>query len=183
MSGPFGNYESQSAGGVLNALCAFGVPMHIVDSVIFDSENNSYGSLTYRGKPFADYKYFEGIQQPLFRFRDEYSKVFAQQTFVVNDDKTLRPRFKLMLSKNDTASLILSGRAACREAHDFISDLVLCQAMGDVRHKLRTSAGALFQNDISWPDNSYIFIEFLRPPGAQAFVDYVNENCKVTLKG
>ena len=175
MSGPFGNYKAPSIGHVMNSLVKFGVPVNVVETVVFGKDE-----ITYNGKPFAVYKYFEGIEQPLFRFLDEtYSRVFAQQNYVINGDKTLSPRFKLTLSNHDTPGLIISGKAANQEIHAFITNLVMCNFTDDVKYKIKSDAGAFFQGGSNMPDGEYIYIEFWKPSDAQAFVDYINENFKM----
>lgn len=175
MSGPFGNYKAPSIGHVMNSLVKFGVPVNVVETVVFGKDE-----ITYNGKPFAVYKYFKGIEQPLFRFLDEtYSRVFAQQNYVINGDKTLSPRFKLTLSNNNTPGLIIAGKAACPKVHAFITSLVMCNFTDDVEYKITSDAGAIFQSGSYSPDDVYIFIEFWKHKGAQAFVDYINENFKM----
>lgn len=169
--GPFGNYERSSTGHVLNALSHLGIPMHVVESVQFAEDRE----MKLHGKLFGKYKYFEGIEQPLFLF---FGTNYNQQKMVIQQDKSLRPAFHLCLSNHDTPGLIFSGREATVELHEFMTGLLSANHIDDPRYHLRQTAGAFFQGGHQRPDGEYIYIEFWQPKGAQAFVDYVNENYK-----
>ena len=169
--GPFGNYERPSTGHVLNALSHLGVPMHIAESVQFDKD----GGMKLNGKPFCKYKYFDGIDQPLFLF---FGFNYSQQKMVVQQDSSLHPAFQLSLSSHDTAGLIFDGQEATPELHEFLTSIMSCCDSRDHRYNLRQACGAFFQGGHDRPDGGYFYIEFWNSIGAQAFVDYVNENYK-----
>ena len=169
--GPFGNYERSSTGHVLNALSHLGIPMHVVESVQFDEDRE----MKLNGKLFGKYKYFEGIEQPLFLF---FGFNYNQQKMVIQQDKSLRPAFHLCLSNHDTPGLIFSGREATPELHDFLNNILAQNNIFNDCYKLHQKAGAFFQGGHQRRDDEYIYIEFWRADGAQAFVDYVNENYK-----
>lgn len=174
-NGPFGQYERGTTGHVLNALCELGVPVVIAEAVGF-----SNGSvLMYGGEEFCTYQYFNGIDQPLFRFKD---KAYKRQHMVVDRENVIaRPQFRLGLSVQDTPGLTISGPEATPELHNFIKTECLTNWMDKPGYKVNKEAGAYFQGGSENPKGQYIFIEFWKPKGAQAFVDFVNKNYIVSL--
>jgi hypothetical protein len=174
-SGPFGNYERGSAGHVLNAMCKCGVPIHIVEEVGFSNGP----TLMYMGKEFCKYKYFDGIDQPLFRFENE---AYNRQRMVVNPEaRTRHPKFHLGLSIQDTPGLTIFGPEASVGLHEFIRFQCLSNDMRDPGYKLKNDSGAFFQGGSERPEGEFIFIEFWKPKGAQAFVDFINNNYVVKM--
>jgi hypothetical protein len=174
-SGPFGRYERGSAGHVLNALAAHGVPIHIAEEAGFSNGS----TLMYCGKEFCKYKYFDGIDQPLFRFENQ---TYEQQRFVVDPEKRVRkPAFRLGLSVQDTPGLTINGPDASVELHEFIRCQCLTNYMDAPGYKLSQESGAFFQGGAHDPEGQWIFIEFWKPKGAQVFVDFINNNYIVSM--
>jgi hypothetical protein len=175
-SGPFGKYERGSAGHVMNALHECGVPIRIIEDVSFSNGSD----LMYNGKEFCKYKYFDGIDQPLFRFQ---GTTYGKQRMVVNPEAgTRRPQFHLGLSVQDTPGLMIDGPEASVELHEFIRYTCLSNFMNQPGYKLKNDSGAFFQGGSERPDGEFIFIEFWKPKGAQAFVDFINNNYVVNTK-
>jgi hypothetical protein len=174
-TGPFGRYQRGSAGHVLNALCKHGVPVHIAEEVSFSNGS----TLMYCGKEFCKYKYFDGIDQPLFRFQNQ---AYECQSMIVDPEKRIRqPKFHLGLSVQDTPGLTISGPEASVELHKFIKTECLTNWMDKPGYKLTQESGAFFQGGSEHPDGEWIFIEFWKPEGAQAFVDFINNNYTVSM--
>ena len=167
-SGPFGIYKKCSTGHVLNALCAMGVPVNTVENIRFGGQEQ----LLLNNEVFANYKYFPGIEQPLFRFQN---KVFDQQRFIKLDNGFLKPDFHLSLSPQGTAGLIISGPLATPELHEFLCGM-FTNRMPDIRYELHQTAGAFFQRGRPTQMDERFYIEFWRPSGAEAFLDYINTN-------
>ena len=167
-TGPFGTHEKGDPGHVLNALVAAAVPVNIVDQLRFGKNEE----ILLNGVVFANYKYFPGIAKPLFRFQDEE---YNAQGFLVEADGSLTAKFHLSLSVHGTADLVVAGVPATPELHDFLCGM-LTNWTTDVRYEIHKAAGAFFQCGYGSPKGEYFYIEFWRPSGAEAFVDYINDN-------
>jgi hypothetical protein len=187
ISGPFGSYPYNSAGAILNSLCHEGVPLNKVESVQI-SEN----TITYGGKEFARYKFFDGIDKPLFYFQDT---AYGRQTAIWYDDqgkKVLKPKFKLSLHTHGSVSLVISEfkdkSLFTEDLWYFIKTMMYAnlsfvdenstqgEKTENEMYKLKKDSGAFFQGGSESPKSEYIYIEFWNPKGAQAFVDYINNN-------
>jgi hypothetical protein len=169
-NGPFGTCERGTTGHVLNAMCECGVPLHIVEEVGFSNGS----TLMYKGKEFCKYKYFDGIDQPLFRFE---TQSYNEQWMVADPEtRTTRPKFRLGLSVQDTPGLTINGSDASVELHEFIRCQCLTNYMDAPGYNLSQESGAFFQGGAHDPEGQWIFIEFWKPKGAQAFVDFINNN-------
>lgn len=188
ISGPFGIYPLKSGGGVLNSLCAERVPLNTVERLTIMGD----GTLKDGEETFARYKYFNGIDKPLFFFtKDNYARQDAMW-HTVDDKKVLRPHLKLSLYLHDNASLVLyqprDGSVFTEELYDFIKYFIGANIshinetspdwmkQNHEMYKIRQDAGAFFQGGSDGFQNGFLYIEFWKPEGAQAFVDYINNN-------
>lgn len=114
----------------------------------------------------ADYAYFHGIDQPLFRFKGE-------QFSNLQDKET--KHYKLVFGPHSNPSLILEGEEhACLVAWQTVHRC-LTNYMNDPFYDLSRAAGAFFQGGSSNPDHKYIYVEFWKFDGAQAWLDGFNE--------
>ncbi len=168
-TGPFGKYESGTSGHILNALCHQGVPLHIVESVDLGRE------IRYKDEFFARYKYFEGIEQPLFNFRDDS---YNRQKFVAKqptkDDKHLVvPNFHLSLSSHDTPGFVISGDDATPELYGMLMRSLTNYTL-DPWYAVHQAAGAFFQGGSHDSHGRWFYIEFWKSAGAQAYIDKLN---------
>lgn len=168
-SGPFGRYERESGGHVLNHLCKWGIPLHVV-------ENLRLGNLSVHsnnGELFAAYKYFEGIDQPLFRFRDKtYANLQSQNGF------------QLSLGPHENPSLYLYGLH--KEESVLIHRVVrrcLTNVTSEKAYYLTKDAGAFFQGGSNDPEGGFIYVEFWRPEGAEQWLHHFNENLRQARAG
>lgn len=189
ISGPFGNYNYATPGGVLNALCAEGVPLNTVERVTVSFTGNHGGEIKDGKELFATFKVFPAMNRVLFMFRKHD---YSQQSAMWGHDKKLRPKFKLCLYVHDQPGLIVRAdrdkNLFTKELHEFITMFI----RADISHinenspdwmkknhemyNVRQAAGAFFQGGHGSHDKEWFYIEFWKPEGAQAFVDYVNEN-------
>lgn len=167
-------YPRQSLGHVLDELRSLGITETIAGSVTVGD-----GKIYYTDEVFARYKYFDGIEQPLFRFSNS---VYGQHRHIVNEQNELKSNFHLSLSNRDTPGLIVTGFDATQSLREYISKVMFTSIDCWLAYKLRADSEAIFQigSDTPAPGHDpfmgYIFIEFQRPEGAQAFVDFINEN-------
>lgn len=189
ISGPFGNYNYATAGGVLNALCAEGVPLNTVEHVTVSFTGNHGGEIKDGDELFATFKVFPAMNRVLFMFRKHD---YGQQTAMWGDDKKLHPKFKLCLYVHDQAGLIVRAdrekNLFTKELYEFINEFMganisrIDEGSSDwmkrnhEMYKLRQACGAFFQGGHGGHDKEWLYIEFWKPEAAQAFVDYINEN-------
>lgn len=169
-TGLFGHYEKGTTGHVLNALCHWGVPISVVENLHFTKDGLLKDS---RGELFGRYKYFDGIEQPLFIFTN---RALGKQRFVRVEEEgatVLAPDFRLSLSTHDTPGLIIDGDDATPELH-FKLRRCLTNYMYDPWYEIHKAAGAFFQGGAHYPEGRFFYIEFWLPAGAQAFVDRLN---------
>jgi hypothetical protein len=186
ISGPFGNYPAKSGGGILNALCNERVPLNIVERLTINGD----GTLNDGTVQFARYKHFNGIDKPLFFFAND---AYARQNAMwhdVGNKKVLRPNLKLCMYLHGNASLVLykprDGSVFTEELYDFINGFIGANIshinesspewvkQNHEMYKIRKEAAAFFQGGSDGFHNGFLYIEFWKPEGAQAFVDYIN---------
>jgi hypothetical protein len=160
-------YGVKTVGHILRSLRDLGIPVTTTDSVIVGA-----GIIMLHDKPFALYKYFDGIEQPLFDFED---KSYHAHRHLINGD-TLKSKFHLSLTHHRTAGLVVSGWDATHSLREFLNSM-FTNDIRDPCYTLRQNSGAFFQAGISLvrdSESGYIFIEFSKPSGAQAFIDHLN---------
>jgi len=172
-------YDRGTVEHVLQHLREWGVPDRVVETVTIEVGKRhppgSVGVIRYYGNLFAEYKYFEGIEQPLFRFRQS-AKVHAVQRIEAQEDGTLRAKFRLMLSPHHTPALMVEGPEATPELHDFLVKECLSGLSDKPGHRVMKAAGAFFQGGRHQPRGGWFYVEFAHSRHAQAFVDFVNAN-------
>ena len=170
--GPFGSYERESVGHILNALYHWGVPLNTVEQVQVSGD----GEIKLNETLFARYKYFDGIEQPLFFFRDT---VFNKQRFLTSktketEESVLIPDFRLLLSSHGTPGFIIDGQDATPELGYFLRR-TLTNLTTDHWYKIHQEAEAFFQGGSNDFKGQWFYIEFWKPKGAQAYIDKLNE--------
>ena len=72
-------------------------------------------------------------------------------------------------------SFAIELQDASEKLHSFLRSMVLCNWMNDERYKIKNDAGAFIQGGCN-NTSGWILIEFWKADGAEAFVDYVNQN-------
>lgn len=162
--GPFGNYERNTSGHILNALCYLGVPLTVVE----DLNVGNNGKLHLRGKEYGTYKYFDGIERPLFRFQERAFENACDH----------EGNYMLCLSTHDTPGLILTGEHHATELAWETIKRCLTNYMTDPFYKLSQESGAFFQGGSNDKDGGFLYVEFWKPAGAQAWVDGFNAELK-----
>lgn len=166
--GPYGNYKFGTAGAVLNACCSFErIPLRIVEDFKI-----GVGTIVYMEKLIARYRWFDGIDKPLFQWIDSDFQIYSQQKMILDEKdfngvkrKGLRPQFKLSLSPNMLPAFEIYGRDANPELLHFIQSHQSC--VGTI---------IISQNTIGMFNGVKYFVEFNDPEKAKSFIDYVNEN-------
>ena len=105
IAGPFGDGARLTLSHLLNALCTWGVPVAVVDKLSIQNAD----WLSYQGKCFAKFKYFDGVEQPLFFFMDPG---YITHPFIVKtngDVNEMVPNYRLSLSDTNRAVLDIRG--------------------------------------------------------------------------
>ncbi len=172
ISGPFGHYPWGSTGALLNSAIAEGIPMTTVENFIINGDR----TVSMGGRVVGRYRWFQGIDKPLFQWFVEELAPFNKQLFEVNPDTgEKKPLFKLSLNCHDMPAFEIHGDDAVPELHRFLNGM-LTNWMDDPRYKIHQAAGAFFQGGSHDPNGHWFMIEFWKSEGAQAFVDYMNEH-------
>ena len=159
------DYPRKSIGHVIQALRDWGFCEPVTGEVRIGDF-----MITLHGQPFAAYQYFDGIEQPLFRFASGAQR----HPWVHIGEGVHRPNFRLTLGSHDLPSLEVSGVDACPSLHRYISSTMLTSWMDQPGYALKNASGAFFQGGSHDETGERIFIEFWKPAGAQAWVDFLN---------
>lgn len=171
--GPFGGSQWGSCSAVLNAAVRTeGVPLNRVENFIIGTDSISDGA-----KEIARFQWFEGIDNPLFLWTHPDYRIYNHQKMVIQEDKTLLPQFRLTLSCHLMPAFEISGIDATEELHWFLKRM-LTNLTTDECYQIHQNAGAFFQGGSHNPHGQWSLIEFWKPEGAQAFIDYLNKNYK-----
>lgn len=170
MKGPFGDCPRMSVGDVLNALCRIEqVPLSTVERFVVSGDTISIGEQ----KPAAGhYKYFDGIEQPLFMWTGE--RHYAKHHFQMNDNGEIIPMFRLSLGPHGNPAFIINGPDATSELHQALHRM-LTNIITAEEYQIHKNAGAFFQGGSDNPGGQHFYMEFWRPEGAQAFIDHLNK--------
>lgn len=170
-TGPFGSYERGTTGHVMNSLHDMGIPITTIERCTFVGN----GLLVCDGKNFATYKYFDGIEQPLFRFekQDIYPGLIFSGSSKGGQEITT-PKFRLSLSVNGTPGIIVSGINATNNVHRAIQES-LTNWTPDPAYDIHQDAGAFFQGGHGSPEGQWFFVEFWKPAGAEAYAEHLSK--------
>lgn len=173
--GPFGRYTRYNAGHVMNALSAYGIPLHLVERVQFSRDDR----LTLDGKHFATYAYFEGIEQPIFGFSD--------CTYLDAGDNGQQADFRLNLfaHQKQHPCLLIAKEQVSDEFRAYLTDKIFHSTYAlrdDTAFELAHSCGAKFKWGFRRHIREFVCIEFWYPEHAQAFVQYLNTQWRPTLQ-
>lgn len=161
-------YERGTLGHVLQSLRDLGINEHIASSVIFEPDK----TLSLSGRTYARWSYFDGIEKPLFRFADNHH---LRHEFIRDESNKLKARFRLSLSVHDSAAFEIYGIDATEKLHELVRYQMLTNLTTAKGYELSQAAGAFFQGGSHDPKGEWIYIEFWKPQGAQAWIDHLNE--------
>lgn len=170
MQGPFGDYQGECMGSLLNTIVRVeNIPMHIAEDVYTED-----GFVKDHGNTLGQYCWFPELNKYLFYW---YNRTYNQQQMIIGQDFKLKAKFRLQLSLNRMACIHVSGfePEQMKEIKTFICSMLI-NYMKDPCYKLSQDAGAFFQSGSEKEVPDYILIEFWKPEGAQAWVDYFNAN-------
>lgn len=162
--GPFGHYTRGGMGHILNNLVHFGVPLSVAESVTVGD-----GEIKLKDKSFALYKYFDGIDQPLFKFNDP-----AYQNRV----NPANGNYQLTMGSHMSPALVLTGEFNASYLAWETVKRCMTNYTPDPFYKLSQDSGAFFQGGSNNQGGEYIYVEFWKPAGAQAWVDAFSQELK-----
>ena len=174
IEGPFGSYPHGTHGAVLNAAVRIeNIPLNRVEHFTLGEHN----TIKVGDKLVGRYKWFEDITQPLFIWLDSEYRAYAQHRFV-SDNGVLIPKFRLTLCVQGSPAFEIDGPNATPELHEFLMGMLTNWTL-DPCYDIHQEAGAFFQGGAHAPDGQFFMIEFWKPKGIQAFMDYLNNNYRV----
>ena len=152
-----------------------GIDSETVKELVLESKTTPYqGVINYHGVIVGAFKWFEGLDEPCFRWQgEEFGKHSRHKKVVV--DGVERIKFRPSLSYHDTVGLIVEGKFATPELHQFLMGM-LTNYMDDPRYEIHRKANAFFQGGSNDPDGGWFYVEFWNPAGVEAFINYVNEH-------
>lgn len=160
------SYPRASAEHLLEALRKLGFNEVIVGTVTFDGG----GKISRWGEPFATYKYFDGMEDPLFDFE---VSTLNDQRFLINLP-VVKAQFHLSLGSNGQPRFFIRGQRSTKILRTFLYDEMFNPKAPGFSHT--RNSGAVFV-DGTETDANIIELVFLKPKGAQGFIEYVNEQC------
>lgn len=184
--GPFGHYERKTMGHVLNTLSRIGVPMHVAEEVIFagfdtepiDSRTENIPKpmylaiLNHRGKPFAQYAYLDGFDEPLFKF----THLDIPSVFVSEVDKDGKKKYGLrpMLGTGNSVA-IKSGDPQIVDMMRSVLDEIYREPEDHESYKLRVKALVVWSSHLLRAPQPTLELNLLRLPGAKNFLTYLEK--------
>lgn len=120
------------------------------------------GRIILQGTPLASYKYFEGVEEPIFTFVE----MNIQDSLVFAKDRFAEPHFRFEVSRLGQLAIAVCGY------HEVAIALVrkiieaICRLQIGVKARIR----------IVCDDKSLLYVEFWEPKHAQACLDYLNKH-------
>ena len=170
VDGPFGSYEHGTPGAVLNHLVrGENVPLSIVETLQIGNKVIMKGN-----EQVGMFKWFDGISTPCVLWQGEFHKNYSKHK-AVNKDGTVVPVFRQSLCSQMTPALEISDEFATPALYYFLKGM-LTNWMDDPRYTIHNEAGAFFQGGSGQPNGGWFLIEFWKPEGVEAFIQYVNEH-------
>lgn len=173
--GAFGNYKPGSAGAILNDLVDYyGIPLTTVEQIKIGN-----GTLHYRDKAIANFKWFDGWDHVCVMFRDSDFRMFGEQNqWIIKDGEegVLKPKFKVTLGVHGNPQFEIIGEYATEQLHAYMRYPMLTNSMDNPCYELMKKCGAFFQGGSHDPKGKWIMIEFWNPNGIKDWMEYLNNN-------
>ena len=170
---PFGEGQKGTTTYTLNSLYYYGVSLEVVQTLVVDKFCINKIIDEQFSEKFADYKYFDDIDYPLFRFKN---KLYKQKVKLVKKEgkSFYKPIFSLSLSTQRTACLLIEDAYASEELFKLVTKSFTNDNKSEWFNLVQQSK-ARFTEGRNKPNDKYILIEFLNPSKAQAYVDKLNK--------
>ena len=170
IGGPFGSYDWGTPGALLNSLVRKeNVPVNRVEHFRIGAADINEGS-----EQVAFFKWFEGISTPCLHWLVPSAQAYREPKVIIKNGISV-PQFRPSLCVHGTPALEVNGEWATPALHWFLQGM-LTNYITDIRYGLKNEAGAFFQGGSGQPNGGWFLIEFWKPKGAEAFIQYVNEH-------
>ena len=121
----------------------------------------------------ATYRFFDGIDHPLFLWTHPSMARYVEQRVLTQPDGLLKADFRLNYTHHNSPGFIIGGEHAAVTIYTAIQRM-LTNWTSDPRYELTKNAGAFFQGGSDNRNGSWFYVEFWRPEGAQAWLDQLN---------
>ena len=170
INGPFGSYDWGTPGALLNSLVRNeNVPVNRVEHFRIGTADINEGN-----ERVAFFKWFEGISTPCLQWVVPSARAYREPKVIVKNGISV-PQFRPSLCVHGTPALEVDGEWATPALHWFLQGM-LTNFMDDERYAIHKAAGAFFQGGYVSPNDGWFLIEFWKPEGVEAFIQYVNEH-------
>ena len=170
VEGPFGSYDHGAPGAVLNHLVrGENVPLSIVETLQIGKEVIMKGN-----EQVGMFKWFDGISTPCVLWLVPSAHAYREPKVIIKNGISV-PQFRPSLCVHGTPALEVNGEWATPALHWFLQGM-LTNWTDDERYKLHQAAGAFFQGGHSDPNGKWFLMEFWKPEGVEAFIQYINEH-------
>ena len=170
VEGPFGSYDHGTPGAVLNHLVrGENVPLSVVETLQIGKEVIMKGN-----EQVGMFKWFDGISTPCVLWLVPSAHAYREPKVIIKNGISV-PQFRPSLCVHGTPALEVSGEWATPALHWFLQGM-LTNWTDDERYKLHQAAGAFFQGGHSDPNGKWFLMEFWKPEGVEAFIQYINEH-------
>ena len=170
VEGPFGSYDHGAPGAVLNHLVrGENVPLSIVETLQIGNKVIMKGN-----EQVGMFKWFDGISTPCVLWLVPSAHAYREPKVIIKNGISV-PQFRPSLCVHGTPALEVNGEWATPALHWFLQGM-LTNWTDDERYKLHQAAGAFFQGGHSDPNGKWFLMEFWKPEGVEAFIQYINEH-------
>lgn len=167
----FGLAVRGSALHVKNAMVEYGIPVMKVERCRVDN----CGDILLDDDLIGTYRYFDAIQQPLFRFKNNN---YMQHRFVFNEKtSSWTPDFRLNLSDQCGICLIIQGEFATPEVRHFFESLLTSLS----RDELSDSSHMKMQLNVESSPTHSVKLTFSQAQNLQQIVETINRQLIIRL--
>ena len=101
------------------------------------------------------------------------------------DKDVFVPQYRLSVGLHDNPSLVVTGFDASQGLRQHIRSFMMTNYMPSPEYKINQDAGAFFQGgyqDAEDDNCGFIYIEFWKSAGTQAWIDHLNKTFKREVK-
>lgn len=172
-SGPFGHYDRGTTGHLLNSLTNYyKIPLQVVECLRIGNDGTING---WREGTFGRFKYLDGIETPLVSFNTHLGK--NQPCYHDTEKNVMVPRFILHLSDGDLPCLQICPSKSTDGLFNFLCGLEEYEHLVDEQLDFNINAGTVLKSGFINPDsNNGFVVEFTKPSGVCAWLDYLNDH-------
>lgn len=166
------SHQRKTLSHILDSLRKDGIPESVINLVKVDKDK-----IYLHGATLSYFKYLDFIDQALFY---HCNKEYAKHKHVLTDNGSIiNHKYQLSLSVHGTAALIVYGLDASQALRKHLRGM-LSNEQNPV-YTLHEDSGAVFRGgnvNVRDDNHGYIYVEFQKSQGAQAFLDHLNATFK-----